>query len=106
MKRRWPSAKMMSNASDDLPDPDTPVSTVSWRRGISSEMFLRLCSRAPRREMTPGPEVLLVIFVAFVPWDLGDGWDAWDFPVNASARYGAVTVLPEATFSGVPEATM
>src|SRR5687767_9198728 len=38
---------MVSNASDDLPEPDSPVSTTSLLRGISTSMFLRLCSRAP-----------------------------------------------------------
>src|SRR5690242_19138977 len=39
---------MVSNASDDLPEPDSPVMTTSRSRGISRLMFLRLCSRAPR----------------------------------------------------------
>src|SRR5215471_10983958 len=39
---------MVSNASDDLPDPLSPVITVRVLRGISTEMFLRLCWRAPR----------------------------------------------------------
>src|SRR5215831_11694751 len=39
---------MVSNASDDLPDPENPVSTMSLSRGSSRLMFRRLCSRAPR----------------------------------------------------------
>src|SRR6185503_12174586 len=39
---------MVSNASDDFPDPDSPVMTVSLSRGMETSMFLRLCSRAPR----------------------------------------------------------
>ena len=39
---------MVSKTSDDLPEPDTPVTTVSRLCGISSEMFLRLWTRAPR----------------------------------------------------------
>ena len=42
MYRHWPSAKSVSNASEDLPEPDTPVTTVSLSWGISREMFLRL----------------------------------------------------------------
>src|SRR5512144_1647416 len=38
---------MVSKASEDFPDPDRPVITTSWWRGISTVMFLRLCSRAP-----------------------------------------------------------
>src|SRR5438552_9400754 len=39
---------MVSNARDDVPDPDRPVNTTSLSRGIDSVTFLRLCSRAPR----------------------------------------------------------
>src|ERR1043166_4265079 len=39
---------MVSKASDDLPEPLSPVITVSVLRGISTEMFFKLCWRAPR----------------------------------------------------------
>src|SRR5690242_10906217 len=39
---------MVSKASEDLPEPDRPVNTTSLSRGISTSMFFRLCSRAPR----------------------------------------------------------
>src|SRR6267142_2204332 len=39
---------IVSKASDDLPEPESPVITTSWSRGISRSTFLRLCSRAPR----------------------------------------------------------
>src|ERR1700730_16792116 len=39
---------MVSNARDDLPDPEMPVKTMSRSRGRSRSTFLRLCSRAPR----------------------------------------------------------
>src|ERR1700685_2679159 len=42
---------MVSNASDDLPEPDTPVMTVNWLCGSDSEMSLRLWTRAPRIRM-------------------------------------------------------
>src|SRR6266852_326380 len=42
---------MVSKASDDLPDPLSPVITVRVLRGISTEMFFRLCWRAPRTVM-------------------------------------------------------
>src|SRR5947209_9148015 len=38
---------MVSNASEDLPEPDRPVITVSDPRGIATVMSFRLCSRAP-----------------------------------------------------------
>src|SRR5260370_19465094 len=43
---------MVSKASDDLPEPESPVKTTSRSRGISTSMFLRLCSRAPRIAIT------------------------------------------------------
>src|SRR5919201_2417592 len=39
---------MVSKASDDLPDPDSPVNTTSRSRGITRSTSFRLCSRAPR----------------------------------------------------------
>src|SRR6185312_5916834 len=54
-----PSAKRVSKASDDLPEPETPVMTTNRLRGISRLMFLRLCSRAPRTEIVSmGPAIL------------------------------------------------
>src|SRR3954465_3250634 len=38
---------MVSNARLDLPEPDRPVTTISLSRGISTETFLRLWTRAP-----------------------------------------------------------
>src|ERR1700674_831492 len=38
---------MVSKARLDLPDPDTPVTTVIALCGISKLIFLRLCTRAP-----------------------------------------------------------
>src|SRR5687768_8122328 len=42
---------MVSKASEDLPEPDRPVITVSDSRGMSTSIPLRLCSRAPRTLM-------------------------------------------------------
>src|SRR3954468_22220836 len=39
---------MVPNASEDLPDPDTPVNTASALRGMATSMSRRLFSRAPR----------------------------------------------------------
>src|SRR5688500_3228089 len=38
---------MVSNARLDFPDPESPVTTVRRSRGSSTEMFFRLCTRAP-----------------------------------------------------------
>src|ERR687885_751525 len=42
---------MVSNASEDLPLPLSPVTTTSRSRGRLRSMFLRLCCRAPRISM-------------------------------------------------------
>src|SRR6266478_3082236 len=42
---------MVSKASEDLPEPLSPVMTVRVLRGISTSIFLRLCWRAPRTEI-------------------------------------------------------
>ena len=44
---------MVSNARLLLPEPDSPVNTMSRSRGRSTLMFLRLCSRAPRTMIVP-----------------------------------------------------
>src|SRR3954447_21715039 len=38
---------MVSKASDDLPEPESPVITTRESRGSSTSTSLRLCSRAP-----------------------------------------------------------
>src|SRR5689334_13146708 len=38
---------MVSNAREDLPDPDNPVKTIMESRGSSTDTSRRLCSRAP-----------------------------------------------------------
>src|SRR5436190_20151431 len=42
---------MVSKASEDFPEPDSPVMTTSRSRGRSTSMFLRLWTRAPRMEI-------------------------------------------------------
>src|SRR5215813_13591553 len=42
---------MVSNASDDLPDPLTPVTIVNALWGMSKSMFFRLWTRTPRTTM-------------------------------------------------------
>jgi hypothetical protein len=46
MKRRCPSAKTTSKASDDFPEPLGPVTTHSFPCGILQEISFKLCSRA------------------------------------------------------------
>src|SRR5690554_3315958 len=49
--RRWDSAAIVAKTSELLPEPDTPVNTVSRRFGISTLTSLRLFSRAPWTRM-------------------------------------------------------
>ncbi len=44
---RCDSAAIVPNTSELLPEPETPVNTVSLRFGSSTLMSLRLFSRAP-----------------------------------------------------------
>src|SRR5215204_4643563 len=44
---------MVSNARLDLPEPDSPVITISESRGSLRWRSLRLCSRAPETTISP-----------------------------------------------------
>ena len=46
LRRRW-----CRRPGELLPEPETPVMTTSLSRGMSTSMFLRLCSRAPLTTM-------------------------------------------------------
>src|SRR5680860_309015 len=48
---RCDSAAIVPKTREDLPDPETPVNTVSLRLGIDREMSCRLFSRAPCTSM-------------------------------------------------------
>src|SRR4029077_13239276 len=56
---------MVSKARLDLPEPDSPVITMSLSRGISTEMFLRLWTRAPCTAMVVRAKVLDEFRLAF-----------------------------------------
>src|SRR2546423_3287853 len=45
---------MVSKASDDLPEPESPVKTTSLSRGMVRSTSCRLCSRAPRMTISVG----------------------------------------------------
>ena len=49
--RRRDSAASVPKTREDLPEPDRPVTTVKRRLGMSTSMFLRLFTRAPRTRM-------------------------------------------------------
>ena len=44
---RWLSAYRVSWTREDFPQPETPVTQVSFPSGMSTSMPLRLCSLAP-----------------------------------------------------------
>src|ERR1700758_5670513 len=46
---------MVSKAREDLPEPDSPVTTVRVLRGMETSTLRRLCWRAPRTVMCVMP---------------------------------------------------
>ena len=64
MYRRCPSANIVSNASDDLPEPESPVNTTILLRGIETVTFFKLCVRAP---LTIISSLIPASFSVFVP---------------------------------------
>src|SRR3974390_3583960 len=64
---------MVSKASDDLPEPESPVNTTSLSRGMATSMFLRLCSRAPRIAIVRASRGVLLDKSDMLSADL---WDA------------------------------
>jgi hypothetical protein len=57
---------MVSNASDDLPEPESPVNAIILFLGISTVMFLRLWVRAPlTMSFSSVLSLLLSIFPSF-----------------------------------------
>src|SRR5580704_16675962 len=62
MYRRWPSAYSVSNARLDLPEPETPVTTVIALCGIVKSRFFRLWTRAPRTRISSiSPGIVAVV---------------------------------------------
>src|SRR4029450_14086270 len=61
---------MVSKASDDLPDPLTPVTMMSFPTGSVRSMFFRLCVRAPRTRRSVGSPTAVVATVCFPAGDV------------------------------------
>src|SRR6185369_12999410 len=76
MSRR-DSAAIVSKTSELLPEPETPVNTVSRRFGISTLMSLRLFSRAPCTRMRSWLSAAVVIADV-----LRCGWSSADRPLH------------------------
>src|SRR3954447_19717254 len=85
---RCDSAAIVPNTSELLPDPETPVNTVSRRFGISTLTSLRLFTRAPCTRMTSwlsatcraGESVSVVVAVLIVSPSFGRRVRASDQP--------------------------
>src|SRR5690348_13112069 len=66
---------MVSKARLDLPEPDSPVTTTRRSRGISTETFLRLWTRAPCTAIVVRAAVFGALPPLFLTADLeGIGW--------------------------------
>jgi hypothetical protein len=61
---RCDSAAIVPNTRELLPEPETPVNTVSQRFGISTLMSLRLFTRAPRTRINSWLVVVAVLIVS------------------------------------------
>src|SRR5262249_26275072 len=88
----------------DLPEPESPVTTMRLSRGISSEMFLRLCTRAPCTAIVVRAAALLWVFIApLLPFDPcparpGEGGrpqGAAFLPVRFTAALEAIPWFPD-----------
>src|SRR4051794_1468582 len=87
--RRCPSAKIVSKARLDLPEPDRPVNTIIASRGRSRLTSRRLCSRAPRmisRSATASHSVFVVLDSDVSRATLTTGYDKFPRP-RCSARH-------------------
>src|ERR1017187_825085 len=104
---------MVSNASDDLPDPDTPVITVNFSWGIESEMFLRLWTRAPwiRIKSSTGDSIIRLRSTASRdraiprPPDAGRIPGSWNLvtvrPAAGEVRFHCVAAICDCLFWGL-----
>jgi hypothetical protein len=57
---------MVSNTREDLPEPDTPVNTVSRRFGSATVTLRRLFSRAPTTRSRPAPSRGMFFMASFL----------------------------------------
>src|SRR5947209_19238253 len=106
MYRHCPSANRVSNARDDLPEPGTPVATVSRSCGISTEMFLRLFCRAPSMRRAGGCDIRAVLLRWVVYWRCYHGVQMSDtihvlvVDDDTNVRGLLVAVLSPSSFTG------
>src|SRR3990167_5018217 len=97
---------MVSKASDDLPEPERPVMTISLLRGSLKLILLRLCTFAPRIiissvgiflpscleepiKTTPTPIANLAYAILQLVWGLKQNNGLSLFPLAASDHLGA-----------------
>src|SRR6185312_13361849 len=86
---------MVSKASDDLPEPETPVTTVSALWGISTSMFFRLWVRAPRTTMLPLPSGVAMGAGSplFSITEVAIGTNPCAGPLDGSAQPGNLSII-------------
>src|SRR5262249_30593412 len=87
---------MVSNAKLDLPEPESPVMTTRQSRGISSAMFLRLCTRAPCTAIVVRGAAFGAPFSPFAPGPA---------PVRDAGEAAGAAFLPD-RFAAVLEAIL
>src|SRR5208282_6946445 len=80
---------MVSNASEDLPEPDRPVSTINRSRGRSRSMFFKLWVRAPRIR------IFCMQPITIRPASRGDHARAWRAGVAVGRGYAGPEFCPE-----------
>src|SRR4029453_9676821 len=83
-------------ASDDLPEPETPVSTTSAFFGIETVMCLRLCWRAPVMTMRSGSNAVCSFGLACTEAKgnhVSPACRAGRAHVSGGSQYGAISPL-------------
>ncbi len=55
------SANRVPNASEDFPDPETPVNATTAPRGTATATPRRLCTRAPRTRTMPSSTISVLL---------------------------------------------
>src|SRR6202035_1615471 len=107
---RWDSAAIVPNTSELLPEPETPVTAVRRRLGISMLMSLRLLTRAPCTRIAswlsaargPGDRVFLLVAMLIDLRLLGE-IDAEHQIGSSPARRSSVLKQPEDVAIGIGE---
>ena len=90
---RCDSAAIVPKTSELLPEPDTPVNTVSRRFGISTLMSLRLFTRAPCTRMRSWLSAAGEVGGGGAARAEGGGHRSWGLLARGSIGPGGMTVM-------------